>query len=454
MRRRGLGFVVAAAVVTILAWAGLAWLSRIADPAAVQITRDLFGWTILETAIAAGAVVVMLARDRRVAALRGATAAIAALMTVAAFEAPAALGLVHWGLAVQRLTGTDIPFGWRFDSDPARGWRRHPGDRFSGPSVSDIEQGWLLRPARRETLTFTYDGWGYRNPHTLERAEVVLLGDSYVEGYGVQDHEVVARRLEARLGAPVQNMGVAGYGTHQALLVLEEDAVKLQPKLAVWFFFEGNDLFDDQLIESMRMAPIADRTHRPEGMTHYHGWRQRSFVAAALDGLRFLADPALPNRAPYWATLATRGLAGETILFADYAKLAWTDYVEARWGTAQANFHRAANFARERGIALAFAFVPTKERVYWPYVILPDRGPLRRWTIWPMRERFLAFCAEAGVPCLDLTDTLQADVKAGGWPYLRTDTHWSPRGHELVATRLAALVQMEMTTFPNKLPER
>ena len=48
----------------------------------------------------------------------------------------------------------------------------------------------------------------------------MLLGDSFVEGWYVSDDQTVAAQLAARLGRPVANLGVAGYGALQALRVL------------------------------------------------------------------------------------------------------------------------------------------------------------------------------------------------------------------------------------------
>ena len=55
-------------------------------------------------------------------------------------------------------------------------------------------------------------------------------------------------RLQELTGRPVANLGVAGYGTLQELKVLEKYALPLEPRLVAWFFFEGNDLDDDQQV--------------------------------------------------------------------------------------------------------------------------------------------------------------------------------------------------------------
>jgi len=435
MSRRVTG-VALAVLVTAAIWGVLAYLSRIPELWAIEATRYWFGWAIVETAVAVCVVIVALAREPKMAAFRCIMVVGLVVVAVGMAEAGALLKLFHWQLIFEKVTGEETRFGWEYEADPERGWRRHANLRFTTPSLSDLEAGWSLPPERRETLTFTYDGWGYRNPTTVNQADVVLIGDSYVEGANIDDGQTVARRLEARIGRPVESMGVAGYGALQELTVLEQDAKKLDPKVVVWFFFEGNDLYDDIQIEAMRLAKLDYKDKSREGMAHYHKWDQRSFVIYALRHLRRALDPVFPNHAPYYGFMTTPGHKGEAALFADYAAFPWTDYIETRWAQAAGTLRLAATMSRERGVKLLFAFLPIKERVYWPYVEIPEGNPARGWSFWPIRDKFNAFCQAASLPCLDLTPVFQKDLEAGNIPYLRTDTHWSAHGHDLVAETL------------------
>ena len=44
--------------------------------------------------------------------------------------------------------------------------------------------------------------------------------------------------------------------------MLREDAVPLSPSVVFWFFFEGNDLYNDQGFENAMMAPPSDALER------------------------------------------------------------------------------------------------------------------------------------------------------------------------------------------------
>jgi hypothetical protein len=376
---------------------------------------------------------VALAREKKVAAFRAIVIGPTLICTVGILEASSALGILNWKLTLEYLLREDSSITWKFDPDPALGWKRRPHDKWVSPSIADIERDFSMRSARQVQLAFTYDAYGYRNPRTLPQADVVLIGDSYIEGFNANDDEVVARKLEEQLGRPVESMGIVGYGTLQNLIVFDKDAPKLAPKVAVFFFFEGNDLYDDFTIEQMWTY---------EGKFDVRGQpRARSFVRNFLSYAMRWLDPILPNHAPYWAQITGGPRQGETVLFADYAAVPWSDWIADRWSIAVAAMKKAAALGHQRHIETVFVFLPIKERVYWPYVTLPTNSAMKGWTFWPIREDFAKFCRAENVPCLDLTEPFQKDVAAGNMPYLPTDTHWSARGHTLVAELLAATIR-------------
>jgi lysophospholipase L1-like esterase len=439
--RRSLMLAATYALPVLVLWGATAVLSRRTDLWSILATRTLFDWAVPATLVAAGGIVVTLARKPRTAALACIMVALTLAAIVGLAEAMTALRLAHWGLIAEKIAGEDRIFSWAFTPDAELGWRRRPNDRFADPALSDIESGWAIPASRNETLTYQYDKWGYHNPESRDRADVVLIGDSYVEGAYNHGNENVARRLEARLGRPVMNMGVAGYGTKQQYAVLEKDAVRFAPRVVLFFFFEGNDLYDDATIESMQGAAPDEGANPRQGLAHTHEWDRRAFVPNLLRLLRRWSDPVLPNHAPYFGIARTPPHAGETVLFADYAAVTWTSFEERRWAIAAETMAKAADFARERGAEIAFLFIPIKFRVYRDHVDIPADSPMRSWGVWPTRERFAAFCAAHAVPCIDLTGEFEAAVAAGGMPYARADTHWSAEGHDLVAKRIAAEIE-------------
>jgi|GEM_PF-6990630 len=76
---------------------------------------------------------------------------------------------------------------------------------------------------------------------------IIILGDSYTFGLGVNEDETFSAKLSElfqKSGAKtdVINMGVNGYGTDQEYLLLSEEGIKYSPDAAVCMFFVGNDI--------------------------------------------------------------------------------------------------------------------------------------------------------------------------------------------------------------------
>jgi hypothetical protein len=99
-----------------------------------------------------------------------------------------------------------------------------------------------------QPVTYEADEHGFRNPKGLwqsRQLDIVALGDSFTQGYcvptGTSFVDIVRQRYPATL-----NLGMAGEGPLLMLATLKEYARPLQPRLVLWFYFEGNDLVDLQ----------------------------------------------------------------------------------------------------------------------------------------------------------------------------------------------------------------
>jgi hypothetical protein len=83
---------------------------------------------------------------------------------------------------------------------------------------------------------------GFRNERAADSADIVVLGDSYIECGSTQADTFVGR-LEAKVPhLRVRNLGKSGYGPPQYLHVLKRYGLQYKPKLALMAFYEGNDI--------------------------------------------------------------------------------------------------------------------------------------------------------------------------------------------------------------------
>ncbi|MEO8315177.1 MAG: SGNH/GDSL hydrolase family protein [Pseudomonadota bacterium] len=74
---------------------------------------------------------------------------------------------------------------------------------------------------------------------------VIVLGDSFTFGVGVEDHETVVSQMAIKVpGATFLNLGVPGSALPQQLEIVKERHAELASNLYVFFFFLGNDFAD------------------------------------------------------------------------------------------------------------------------------------------------------------------------------------------------------------------
>ena len=139
------------------------------------------------------------------------------------------------------------------------------------PWVEDEELGYRWSP----NITQHYDHpeagmWlktnshGYRDDEVRPKRDfrIVLLGDSFAAGHGVEVEDSCATLLEEQLGVEVVNVSMSGHGLiHHLHRVRSQEFKQLDPDLVVLMLYLGNDLTQNQAWLSVR----GNRLLRKEG---------------------------------------------------------------------------------------------------------------------------------------------------------------------------------------------
>lgn len=120
--------------------------------------------------------------------------------------------------------------------------------------------GFALTPNAESTATtkeFTYtsrtNSLGFRTRETQPKAageyRVLLLGDSFFWGIGVEESETIPAIMEGMGGQKlsVYNYSVVGYNTVQQLIVANHHVSALRPDHIVLGFFIGNDIISNAI---------------------------------------------------------------------------------------------------------------------------------------------------------------------------------------------------------------
>jgi hypothetical protein len=86
------------------------------------------------------------------------------------------------------------------------------------------------------------DAQGWPGTTSIAESDVVVFGDSYAFGYGVNVEDFFAERHH---GVRIKAIGAPAYNMVQEVLLMRQLSPQLAGKLVVWFIFVGNDLHDN-----------------------------------------------------------------------------------------------------------------------------------------------------------------------------------------------------------------
>ena len=353
-------------------------------------------------------------------------------------ELPAAIGLVDYrAVLFPRCMGGSGPRDRQLD--PELIYRRRTHDEFVHRQAGDYAAGMAIPRTVRYRAECRYDADGFRNDEDYEQADVVLLGDSFIEGYNVTQDEIVSAHLRRILGQKVANLAMCGYGPQQELTVLKRYGLDLQPRVVVWFFYEGNDLFDLEDYDHV----MADWDGYVAGQRSYAA---RSFFLNILEPLGFWLDQLRWHESKLALRHAGRlrpEIPGD-VRVTYFGDPPWpmTDHARMLLGRMQDIFREAQAACRRRGARLLVANVPVKARVYRDLCTFSADSPVPRWQWNDLPQQLGSWCGSTGIDFTDLTVPLESAARSGRLVYLVDDPHWSAEGHAVVAEEIARAIDV------------
>lgn len=279
-----------------------------------------------------------------------------------------------------------------------------------------------------------YDQHGFRNDEDMDRADVVVIGDSYVESPMLPHAVLLTTALSKTLGTRVVNLGTSGYGPEQELIVLKRYALNLRPKTIVWIFFEGNDLLqlnpedEDRGPEQVNMGAPLD------------SYWMRSLTRNLLVLSKKMAQGCVPHE----DYLKFRGMFQEAngkqtemFFWEKPSPLKPTDRLRLERFRLIAT--EAHELYRQRGIHLVVAFAPVSYRVHHGLKNFePSTPEMRAWLPNDLPEEVAPVLRAISptIDFVDLTHSLRVAAVAGILTYLSDDTHWTAEGQRVAGQAL------------------
>lgn len=307
-------------------------------------------------------------------------------------------------------------------------FRHRPNSSFSGEVHGDLVKLYGIATDRKYHVDVAYDANGFRNTSFSDQADIVVIGDSFIEAGLIPQEQTLPIRIASDLGVSVLNMGVSGYGPEQERITLERYGLPTNPKYVLWFFFEGNDLIDTGRFQFMKDRHEA----KPDRKRKY---RERSFVSNVLWAFAVRtqkppttdAEGARERHCRYERAI-DEGLRDVYFAF-DSAQDGEIEHLES----VQEQILKARTASEKAGAQFVLVYVPVKLRILREFCEFEQGTLVEGWRPDDFPSQMADFAAREGIHYIDLIPALTTSARQGRSPYFPDDGHWNPLAHEIAA---------------------
>jgi len=347
--------------------------------------------------------------------------------------------------------------------------------------VYDPQLGWIGKPGVDTSFHYVdcqhqvrQNRYGFRGTeYGFDRTgskRLVVLGDSFVWGFGVENDQIFTSILERESEPPVEvvNLGVSGYGNDQELLLWRSLGQRFRPDVVLLVLCPYTDLRENtSSVVYGYPKPIFQFSkdgyrigNYPVPQSQPGAWqpgRTRSSAAAReLEQTPVLARLAAHSALVSSAIVALARLEGprrlleqRRILPARDHATAWEPLVHldppspeaaAHWDTLFHLVDLIQQEVRASGAALEVMIVPSVIQVYpdlWERFVRENPHPEgARWNPDAPNQRIAAYCRKRGIPVVDPLPALRSAARTNLFLYFGWNGHWTATGHRLVAEEL------------------
>jgi hypothetical protein len=326
---------------------------------------------------------------------------------------------------------------------------------FTG-ALSSSRYGIDVEPYRIE---WVMDKDGFRNEKPAAAADIVVLGDSYLE-YGATESDTFVGRLQAKLPRlSARNLGKSGYTVGQYTVALKRFGLQYRPKIAIMAFYEGNDVPEMRDYLSWQAGRDGDVHRYLTKFTTDSLWRRYMVaVSSVLVQVRkALADIAeiflnklavvrgYPRRThPEVAILNLNGRIYPS-LFIDKMPEVAVDRMLAteEFRGIQEYLNQFRDICQANAITPILVYIPTPAHVYAGYTTKASGSAWlhvhdRQMAVRENVETAVKILADrAGIEVISLTPVFGAAADKGNMLYYPLDAHWNAEGREVAASFIA-----------------
>ena len=280
------------------------------------------------------------------------------------------------------------------------------------------------------SLTYEANSWGMRDRERDKSAHgrnrVLVIGDSFMEGWGVTTEARLSDRLERATGIEHLNFGTSGsFGPTQYLMLYTHLARDFEATALILSILPDNDFLDDdpdycRTMHATRIRPLFIGT-KPDFTLTVATPPEAASGAKLLEQL-LLQFTYTGNVIKHFKELSRHK---QTALPADYA--GYFDFTPAQWDRME---HVMEEFRKA---------APTQPILVLTIPCDTDFRRADKLGAPPLPAKMQELCKRLNLRYLDLMPALRD--APGGWStcYLKSDRHWNAQGHAVAAAAVASL---------------
>jgi hypothetical protein len=404
--------------------------------------------------------------DRRDAALNIALIVMSVTLVFAGLEVSLRLDLVGSqqpdGPELRACSGFDLDSPEQLQAEqtmpshPVYGWRHKPDIQYLRKETS--EQDWAR---------FTINSAGFRDTYDSGDRNVIVVGDSFTEGYLADDNESFPALLDRwSPSRAFHNFGTAGYATDQELLVYRNVADDIEHETVIVGFYLHNDLRDN--VESGVVVDESNR-FRPKTVLVDDGVEiipaNEAVQSAEHDSKR--EESQSGSRGLVGAVLSHPVVNGIQSFLSDHT--ASYPYLSSRIGNLIAGPPSPPSGEQldeqlrvTRALLNEFSREAETHDARVLIVAIPERGDVNPDNpayylaedgerYWEAQRELLADVAAArdNVGVVDVESDLRSKVENGTRVYGEIDPHLNERGYDVVARAIASRLGIEPPATSN-----
>jgi hypothetical protein len=324
--------------------------------------------------------------------------------------------------------------------------------------------------------------YAYEKRHNEFR--ILVLGDSFAEGYTVEFHELFSEILKHRLNEnpngryyEVINMGAGGYSTDQELLLFQHEGQKYRPDLTILLFYDNDVWFnnqpkywrgykplfrlDDDGTLRLTNVPVPKPDPPPKPDARDGLFRSKPLDATAMwlsknsHVYRFINDRIIGTAFLHELSIKiglekvqTEDRDDQKVIpipneFRVYQKHQNVSVANA-WKITEALLRKLGEEVNAVGGELIIVYVPLRAGVYldeWKKMKKQYDIADEEWSIEQIRNDLMTLCQRNHFDCIDPFEAFRAEADRlrtlGKRFYFIHDGHWTADGHHFVGEMLA-----------------